>query len=251
MNVNNNNSWRIGKADTDDYCRVIRSFFADDEKYYNFRRHPLYQSIIGSPHPMQAMAMYRTSISNGKIKPHLDTIIKKDMEGNPHILHMNDGVRISANVGRYLNTICEIETHFGSLDEKKIIEVGVGFGFLKYIIELLYNDTRYMGIDFTESLMLAEKFSGKLCNEVTPIQCDLLIAEYSLSENSIKTMLDYVDSHIQHANNVFLRTMLLPTEREILIDRIERTHTVHVKKELLSLFSEGNDILICKKKVKL
>jgi hypothetical protein len=186
-----------------------------DDVFYTFKSHPSYQSVLE-----------HVSYSNGEI------YLKIILEDYPYILNSLDPCRDNDRIGqpqryifgkfgawspttlRYMKVAGDLESFFGDLRGKSIVEIGGGYGGQCKIIHELFGFKSYTIIDLKEVALLTNKYlkthliDQALC--VNPQEnlgdetYDLLISNYAFSEISEEAQLIYIENVINRSKSGYM-----------------------------------------------
>lgn len=123
---------------------------------------------------------------------------------------------ITPSTLRYIKVLSDLIKHFGDLNNKKIIEVGIGYGGQARIILSYFPQIEsYTFIDLSEVLGLARKYLShfELKNKLffltssqlkEQISCDLFISNYAFSELNKNIQEIYINCVIKNAKNGYI-----------------------------------------------
>lgn len=200
--------WRIGEVSERLYRGQIVSFLELPQAFNTFKSNPHYISVIGAPSIHQAMPWFRLIKEDPEVWKNIDEFMRADSIGMPNLYSLS-GKKISLNLIRQINTIQLLKKEFGSLDGKRIVEIGAGWGGLLHCIKTQWKPASYNVVDLPEAMDLVEKHSEMLGHTVTKGMCeeppDLAIAEYSITEQDGQELMDLTTDYLFPAKNVFVR----------------------------------------------
>jgi len=197
------------------YQQVCLNAAVDDSFYY-FKKLPGYTRVLE-----------HVSIEQGYL--FLD-IIKRD---NPQLMglvddfflnnmcgakvHNYDGFSLSPSTLRYVKVLSDLITLFGSLNNLKIAEIGIGYGGQMFIINTAFEPKDYTLIDIPVVCDLTKRylseiekvFGGMTYRILTPGQIqpedyDLVISNYAFSELDKDGMDYYLENVINKSTHGYL-----------------------------------------------
>lgn len=141
----------------------------------------------------QGNSYIREILKRSKWSEEFTTALRKiDAVGKPNKFRFKPYGAFSPTLLRYLKVYLDLQNHFESLNELKIVEIGVGFGGQASLISLLSCPSSYTLYDIPPVLQLAEKFiksidvpgnfafiDGRIPECSNP---DIVISNYAFSE---------------------------------------------------------------------
>lgn len=198
--------WFLPEKEREEYLKVCREAFENDDKFSNFRREPIYQMIVDNGNEEGALRLQKYIESH---YPHLlDHKFKNiDDYGNPVTYEFNKEKYSNSKV-RYLKIIGEIEEYLNT-DFENVFEIGGGFGGFAYMFFEYFLPQSYNIFDLEEVGYLQHKFVKNLdpwmniyfSDSIYKLNsCDLIISICSYSELSRKLQDEYIDKVISKAN---------------------------------------------------
>ena len=191
------------------------------------------------------------------LQNHFDKFRENDKIGNPPIYTYDGEENFSPNTLRYIRVFGEIQEHFGSLDNKNIIEIGPGYGGLCKIISCVDKFNSYSFVDCPEAIGVCKRYMNEMeikntmfyADDVPPNkEYDLVIADSSLSEMSAFGFDYYLENILMKSKNAYL-AMNDYYRKEETIEKINKAFPkVSVLPDKPSM-NEDNEcyILICKR----
>lgn len=143
--------------------------------------------------------------------PHFDKFLTSEKVGTPETYFIPEaGISISSTTMRYIKTLGEIYTYFGSLDGLNIAEIGAGYGGQCKIIYDMFKPASYTIYDISETLMLQKRFleefkiKAKFHDQlIEPQNCDLIISWCSWSELIEPLRREYAEKVISKSKNCY------------------------------------------------
>jgi putative sugar O-methyltransferase len=125
-------------------------------------------------------------------KLYIDLFKMNDRYGDPRVFNYPDFGYVSPTTLRYIKVLSDLKKLFGDLDNKKIVEIGVGYGGQCFILRQYFNPNDYFLLDMNEALLLTNKYLNKLNTNHTILniedldslneEFDLVISNYAYSE---------------------------------------------------------------------
>lgn len=192
-----------------DFCEMV---VAEDEIFQNFKRNPSYQVML--EHVTQNQGRDYLKIITERY-PFMLTRLEKykenDQLGNPLTYFYGDSYGyLSPTTLRYMKAAGEMVHLLGSLQDKKIVEIGIGYGGLCKIISDLTGFISYTLVDLPEVCALAEKYLELLDvkdvvffnNKEVPLvdSYDLVISNYAFSELLKDEQMQYIEKIINRSD---------------------------------------------------
>jgi hypothetical protein len=193
---------RTSFSDVDSYLSVCRSAATDDEVFKVFRRHPDYLNILEHVTPDLGQS-YLDEINRNDPSTLLYMIALKnnDAVGSPLLADYAGIGSVSPTTLRYIKVATDLRKLFATLNNKRVVEIGGGYGGQAKIAKLLWPSVDYTIIDLPEPLMLIERYLSALgvygvklvpmhrSQEV--VSSDILISNYAMTECEPSVMAAY------------------------------------------------------------
>lgn len=193
-------------SDIYDYKQICKMAYENDEVFKTFKQDNNYNFVL--EHTDQNVGLgYINYIKNTKIDlSNLDKFKENDEQGSPikYMYEQPFGL-ISATTLRYIKVLSEIEMIFGSLNGKKIVEIGVGYGGQSKMIMDYFNIAEYNYVDLPEVLNLTQKYLKKYNYEninfygyenLPDTEYDFIISNYAFTECNRDIQNIYLDKII-------------------------------------------------------
>lgn len=179
------------------YCYIASK---NDAEFANFKRHPVYNSVLEHVSPQEGSDYLRKILEDNEL--HLSVqdwkyILRNDSIGNPRTIQYSFGdsqIVCSPTTLRYVKVLSDISKLFPeNIIQGGVSEIGIGYGgqcrILMHALPLAF----YNLVDLPEVLSLAERFLTELdvAGDIRYIDgthlyhdapCDLLISNYAFSE---------------------------------------------------------------------
>ena len=213
-----------------DFC--ARASIASD-LFLSFRKNPIYQTIL--EHVSQDDGkLYLDEIK--RILPNYFNYFEKfkenDLWGNPELFEFPEIGNVSPSTLRYIKVYSDLRNLFGSLDDLKICEIGVGYGGQCRIVNSVDSPKEYLLVDIKQALLLTQRYLDNYVlnskakyltmNELDKEEYDLVISNYAFTELPRKIQ------------DVYLKKVILNSEKGyITYNEISPTHFDSYRKEEL------------------
>jgi putative sugar O-methyltransferase len=193
-------------SDINNYRGICKMAYENEEIFNSFKINEDYNFVL--EHADQSIGIgYIDYINKTKIDlSYLDKFKENDEQGSPiKFMYEEPFGLISPTTLRYIKVLSEIEMLFGSLDGKKIVEIGVGYGGQSKMIMDYFNITEYNYVDLPEVLNLTQKYLKKYNYEnlnfydyenLPDKEYDLIISNYAFTECNRDIQNIYLDKII-------------------------------------------------------
>ncbi len=230
----------------------------------SFKKDPAYKTILEHLNYDQGLIFADYIIEN---YPHfcieIDQFKINDSLGEPEIFNYKVFGDISPSTLRYIKILGDLEYFFGSLNGKKIIEIGGGYGGQAAVLQSRFSVEDYYLVDLPEVLKLQKKYLQTLHLKNHAVdykrdsltEYDLVISNYAFSELNKSVQDEYLSKIISKAkmgymicNRISQRFDIESYSKIALVDKLESLgFQVSVYNEEPNTF-EGNYLLIFQKK---
>jgi putative sugar O-methyltransferase len=211
----------------------------NESLFSSFKRSPLYTGIlehISFETGQQSLEI--ALLAHPQWATKLDLFRKNDLLGNPLVFLYGQYGYFSPTTLRYIKVASDLDQQMGSLNRKKIVEIGGGYGGQCLILSLLYDFSSYTIIDLPGPLALTKKYlelhgvknvSYINALETIPlIKSDLIISNYALTECDRPVQDMYFQKIVSKASHGYLTCNYIPVEPGIsLYTREELYNMVH------------------------
>lgn len=199
-------------SDTIDYKKVCLDASINDDLFNIFKSNPVYKGILEHVSPEQGK-LYLDYINSNftDLDSFIDTFKKNDIYGGTTLSNYERIGNISPSTLRYIKVLSDINNLFGNLDNKKVVEIGVGYGGQCFVLSQYYNISEYSLIDLDETLLLTDKYLNKLdvshrvinIDNISDLdeEFDLVISNYAYSELSRELQDLYYEKIIKKSKN--------------------------------------------------
>jgi len=190
-----------------DFCALAAQ---NDEVFKTFKQNPSYHGVLENVSTSQGMELIK--ILQDKYPNILENWSKfasSDQVGSPFLSYYPELGFLSPTTLRYAKILGEILVLFGDLTDKKIIEVGAGYGGQCKVIADLCQFRSYSIVDLPEPLALAQKYLSYFdvtnvhfipANQAAEKSCDLFISNYAFSECYRDIQTEYLNIYILNSS---------------------------------------------------
>jgi putative sugar O-methyltransferase len=180
-------------SDTDRYKNICRLAYIDDFYFNTFKSNQIYNEILEHV-SYEGGKLYLDYLNHNfpQFISILDKFKLNDKYGGSKLSHYDGIGNISPSTLRYIKVLSDLNSLFGDLSGKRIIEIGVGYGGQCFVINQLFDVKDYFLIDLDDTLLLSNKYLSKLntnhqlikIEEVTNVigDFDLVVSNYAYSE---------------------------------------------------------------------
>lgn len=223
--MDNNYGWDINPKDSEEYVNTCKKIIEDSNIFDNFKSSKEYNVILEHVHYELGLQYYDHIQKVGKeiYEKYLNGFLENDQIGNPNQFFYGDS-KISPTTLRYIKNCLDLSFLCDGQGVSKIVEVGGGYGGLCKTLSVLCNFDEYLNIDLPETVLLQEKYLKNFseiypkikfvpCNELEDISnIDLFISNYSLSELTIETQLNYYNKIIKNSKIIYITYNLITND---------------------------------------
>lgn len=259
--------WNVPDINAINYFSFVDEILTNDDLFATFKENPYYNAIVGMSCEPEGEWFANNLKDNNSINLKIEEFKKNDSIGEPAVFDSKEYGFISPNTLRYLNSLQNIQKYIGSLHKKNIVEVGIGYGGLCYILSTFYNLNSYKLVDVPNVTLLAVKYLRALglntnltIDRSTPLRdlkniritdivsqsdrrhhisfvapsYDLLISEYCISEMDDDGIDHFYENYIQHSKNIYIFSNLWDKKRkEQFLSRLGEKFNLTVFDDLL------------------
>jgi putative sugar O-methyltransferase len=137
-------------------------------------------------------------------------ILLYDSIGNPKVYKYRKIPACSPTLLRYISVYFELKELFGTLDNKSITEIGVGYGGQSVVVNFFDRPLLYTLIDLPEVLELAQKFTFSINHKTNynyldgrnpiKVKSDLVVSNYAFSELERSLQIKYLNNILRHSS---------------------------------------------------
>ena len=228
--------WLIREDIKNNYINTVKQAINDDYTFSDFKNNLFYLSVVGMSDDKQAEIWLNKIRECPDIFSKLDVFSRNDIIGNPSLWTSSDGITISPNTLHYINTLREISESFEFEGPINVLELGVGYGGLCYILSNFYNINSYCLVDLPDVQTFAAKYLSKLgVNNLTfepTMTTDLFISEYCLSEFDDTQMDTFYEQYIVESMYIYLLMNLHDkNRRELFLNKLSNHFCISVSDE--------------------
>ena len=252
-------------TDNEAFRHFCRGAVANPAIFESFKRDPVYTLFYENVSAEQGKELY------GYLKTHASHLFQEDLIekfrgedrlGSPITYFYDEIGSFSPSTLRAIKVAHDIETHHGSLEGFKVIEIGAGHGSQCKILTDLFPGIEYTIVDLPEALELAKKTLGALgvkgIRFLTPDQlqnesCDLVLSNYTFTESGASLQERYFKQIIRQAKRGYLTCNFFPKHFRVRPMKkeqlLKKFMTLALELEFLPEFPQtgtGNFLLIWK-----
>ena len=206
--------WDVNRIIVNHYSDIVDDAINNESTFKNFKRNLKYNSIVGMCNELQAKKwLERAEKEFPQIIESIDTFKKNDTIGNPGLWDSKKYGMISSDTMHRINTLCDIEKYFGGLNNKNVVEIGVGYGGLCFVLSSFYDIKSYELVDLDNVVALSKKYLTALnveANSGETEDFDLTISEFCIAELDNKGISDYYQRYIQKSKSIYLMMNPVP-----------------------------------------
>lgn len=243
-------------SDGSNYSRICELAIKEQAVYNNFRRYKSYFNVL--EHVSKELGgLYAHYLFNND--PKLKTFFKSKSQNNigrPIKFYYRKFGYTSPTLLRYLKVLEELTQIFGTLEDKVITEIGIGYGGQVATILQNVNVSAVYMFDLNEVNLLASKFLDGLNLEKKyvfydgrsplTVHSDLVISNYAFSELNRETQEIYLKNIISNSKSGYITwndlgyRNLNSFSLEELLNRIPKAQVI----DEFPLTAEQNKIII-------
>ena len=201
-------------SDNGKYPSFCKNASENNEIFKTFRSNPVYDCIVDVISYEQGMLFYDDLKNSKDFLNNIKEFKKNDLHGSPRMFEYPETGEISPATLRYIKILYDIEKHFGSLDNKTVMELGVGYGGQARMLNLRHDVKKYNLIDLPEVTALAskylknfksyEKFKFLTKETILSDNIDLFISNYAFSELNRDLQEFYLENIILKSKNGYM-----------------------------------------------
>ena len=241
-----NSSW----SDNTRYISIIEKANTDYKHFLKFKKNKYYREVL--EHVTKEQGNEYLSIIK-KSTPGIYNKIEKfkinDLIGSPITYQFDDVGIFSPTTLRYVKVLADLYNLFDDLNNKTIIEIGVGYGGQLLVLDQIYKFSKYYLFDLPQVLQLTSKYL-KSHNLNSPYKTetidqydekrkyDLVISNYAFSELSPSLQLKYIKKILSKSARGYL-TMNTGKRKKIINNQLNNKYfpiTVEELKDYLPNF---------------
>lgn len=192
-----------------DFCEIASK---NIDVFNNFKINDTYNEILEHVSHQQGLEYFNCFSDNEKITSILEKFKINDKLGSPRVYDYNFGT-FSPTTLRYIKVLNELSQL--DLNDKTIVEIGCGYGGQYCVLKQLFNVKKYIFIDlppvlnliktYVLSLGLDENIEFHSAYDIPDVNyCDLVIANYSISECTEIVQDEYISKIINKSKNGYI-----------------------------------------------
>jgi hypothetical protein len=223
------------------YCDVCELAFLDDRLFKTFKQNKFYRGILEHVDEAQGLDYYNCIEDESIIKKEISKLAVNDVFGSPLTSQYNFGT-FSPTTLRYAKVLNDL-TKILDLNNKKIVEIGAGYGGQYLVTRQFYNPASYCFFDLSSTTRLIKKYID--LHQVNDIDLryeisdsnstsfqdyDLVISNYAISECDFKTQDYYIDNVISRSHHGYIT--------------YNHMKGYSIKEFILRLDEQGKDVLV-------
>ena len=175
------------------YLKSVRKATRDPKSLAIFRSNLDYLSVLGHT-SVEYGYQYWEELQKTVTEPVAKLALLRELSvfGSPPVHNYPHIGMTSPSVLYYVKVAGDLNFLFGNLDDKRIGEIGIGFGGQAAVLEKLFGVTQYTAYDLPEVLELSRLFLENTNSSLTvalrdgrrpvPAELDLVISNYAFSE---------------------------------------------------------------------
>lgn len=202
-------------SDSGEYPRFCQLASADDRVFSRFRRSLIYMQILEAVWRDEGLAYLAEIRRSGDMLDRLRPLLSRIEVGGPRVYSFPGIGFASPTTLRYIKVASDLERFFGSLDDLKVAEIGVGYGGQCRAVSAAWKLQSYALYDLPEVLALSHRFldvSGVDLSHIVendgrnPVaaDADLVVSNYAFSELRREVQQDYLDRVVLSAPRGYL-----------------------------------------------
>jgi hypothetical protein len=217
-------------TDRSSYLDLCAAASSDPSVFENFRRHPVYVDALEHVTYEQGREYINAirRIRPDLLKKWVDAARGNDAYGSPVTFDYPGFGQLSPVTLRYLKVLADLETIFGDLTNRDIVEIGVGYGGQCRLIVERWAIRSYTLIDLGSPLDLARTYLSQFglgqpggpvrfrsSGDETTQESDVLISNYAFSELARSEQERYADLMIKNARGGYMTCNFVSATRGI------------------------------------
>jgi len=248
---------KTSASDTKEYRNCIKLALEDESVFNRFKTLPDYSPIL--EHVSYELGQqYLDSIRNDnpELLEYMDEFKKNDTYGGTNKYYYDGVGEMSPTTLRYVNVLSNFITLGIDLNDKDIVEIGVGYGGQCLVLSKYFKFKSYTLVDLKEPLDLSRKYidlndvDGVVCKDMSELKdnvvYDFVISNYAYSECSKEIQDIYYDKIIKNSIKGFMVVNFISDVFNIdsynkneLLSKINGSHIISEKP-----ISAGNNIVL-------
>jgi hypothetical protein len=197
------------------YLKSVREATRDPKLLAIFRSNPDYLSVVGHT-SVEFGYKYWEELQKTVTEPvaQLALLSQLSVFGSPPVHNYPHIGTTSPSVLYYVKVAGELNFLFGKLDDKRIGEIGIGFGGQAAVLEKLFGVKHYIAYDLPEVLELSTLFLENTNSSLTvelrdgrspvPAELDLVISNFAFSELTRSLQNQYLNNVISASKSGYI-----------------------------------------------
>lgn len=206
---------RTSISDINYYKNAIKLALNDDNIFNKFKTLPEYNVILEhASYNLGLECLKNIKKNNSVLLNHINEFKENDRYGGTIKFFYDEIGEISPNTLRYINVLSDFLSLNIDLNNKDIIEIGVGYGGQCLILSKYFNFKSYTLVDLIEPLELSKKylelnninnvFYKNMEDLEDGIYYDMVISNYAYSECNKEVQDIYYDKILKNSKNGYM-----------------------------------------------
>lgn len=212
--------WNIANNTFESYLLSCKSAALNENRFNNFKRDDGYTSVLEHQHLTKDFGDFIINHFSPSDLNLISSIYEKlsenDKFGNPIVYDYSIG-KFSISTLKYIKNSLDIISYFKDCQIKNVVEIGGGYGGLCKTLSNFTDIDKYYIFDLDQVNLLIDKYLSKFelkfeyivssLNEVSnfsPLEIDLLISNYAISELPRSLQLTYIDRIVSKSKKFFI-----------------------------------------------
>lgn len=208
------NEMKTSFSDNSSYPNFCLNASIDDNLFRSFRRNPTYNKIVELlGQEFGSKFLNQIQLNDLRLKE-METFKKNDEYGDPKVFNYKDVGIFSPTTLMYIKILYQIENLFGSLDNKVISEIGVGYGGQARILSKKFKLKKYNLFDLFQVLELAKRYLNNFGDDSTfnflnaenvpKVKSDFVLSNFAFSELRREVQECYLNNVILNSDSGFI-----------------------------------------------
>lgn len=223
--------WEADKTISERYFDFVTNC-VETKNTTSFKQSSDYNNIVGMSNKQQ-FDVWDEFFKENKISD-IEYYKRNDISRPSEMYLSNNFEEISPSTMRYLYTAYDISNTFKNI--KDVLEIGIGYGGLCYILSKMLNVNKYKLVDVDVVKQFADMYLNNLHNKTHMTEhdgvSDLLISEFCFSEFDDEYMENFYQTYFTKTKNIYLVMNLHDINRkQFWKDRIEQDFNLVEKDE--------------------
>lgn len=225
-----------------DYPNVCEYAATTDQGFADFKRNPIYNSILEHVTYEEGIEYIQQFSHNKSIIDIINKFKINDINGNPRKYNYSNIGEFSPTTLRYIKILNDLSQL--DLNNKNIVEIGVGYGGQYTVLRQLFKPQKYTFIDLAPVIKLVQRYITSLNLDDIPlsfidgtqltesISSDLVVSNYAFSECDTNIQDLYIEKVLKHTKHCYmLYNNFNGYKHQELIDIINRPN-IRISKEI-------------------